>query len=67
MGLPTNPIDVPMSRNDIVDYLGLTTETVSRTLTRLKQTKMISLPANKQIGIIDRDGLAEIVARILKS
>jgi len=60
MGLPTSPIEVPMSRNDIGDYLGLTTETVSRTLTRLKQTKMISLPANKQIGIIDRDGLTKI-------
>ena len=37
-----------MSRTDIGDYLGLTTETVSRTFTQLKTSNLISLlPANK--------------------
>jgi CRP/FNR family transcriptional regulator len=47
-GQSPNPVAVPMSRTDIGDYLGLTTETVSRTFTQLKTSHLISLqPANK--------------------
>jgi len=34
-------IALPMSRQDIADYLGLTIETVSRTLTRFEREKML--------------------------
>jgi CRP/FNR family transcriptional regulator, anaerobic regulatory protein len=34
-------ISLPMSRQDIADYLGLTIETVSRTLTRFEREKML--------------------------
>lgn len=43
-GLAASPIALPMSRSDIADYLGLTIETVSRTLTQLKRDGVIGLP-----------------------
>lgn len=55
-------IDVPMTRADIADHLGLTIETVSRTLTRLKQDGLIALPAPNRIEIRDRDQLEELAA-----
>jgi len=42
--LAASPIALPMSRSDIADYLGLTIETVSRTLTQLKRDGVIGLP-----------------------
>ena len=38
-------ITLPMSRQDIADYLGLTIETVSRTLTRFEREKMLVIAA----------------------
>ncbi len=54
------PIPVPMSRNDIGDYLGLTTETVSRTLTRLKTSGVISIDSDRKINVSDWDALREM-------
>jgi CRP/FNR family nitrogen fixation transcriptional regulator len=49
-----NEIELPMSRLDIADYLGLTIETVSRTLTRLRNSATIALPSNRNIMIRNR-------------
>jgi CRP/FNR family transcriptional regulator len=51
---------IPMTRHAIADYLGITTETVSRTLTRLRHDGLISSPRNNQIEILDRDALCQI-------
>lgn len=48
---------LPMTRGDIADYLGLTIETVSRTLTKLRGEGMIEIPSSTEIVIRDRDGL----------
>lgn len=49
-------LDVPMSRQDMADYLGLTIETVSRTLTQLQADGIIAIPTTRHI--ILRDGAA---------
>lgn len=44
-------IEVPMSRQDIADYLGLTIETVCRALSELKKTGVIAVPNRHQIVV----------------
>lgn len=44
-------ITLPMRRSDIADFLGLTTETVSRTFTHLRKSKIIAID-NKHTIII---------------
>jgi len=50
-------IDLPMSRLDIADYLGLTIETVSRTLTDLEAAAVIALPNARRVVLRDRAAL----------
>ena len=42
---------LPMSRSDIADFLGLTTETVSRTFTQLRKSKIIAIENSYSITI----------------
>lgn len=55
-------VHVPMTRCDIADYLGLTIETVSRTLSKLKADRVISLPSANQIKLLDLCRLQELAA-----
>jgi CRP/FNR family nitrogen fixation transcriptional regulator len=48
---------LPMSRSDIADYLGLTIETVSRTLTQLERDRAISIPTARHIVLHNRAAL----------
>jgi CRP-like cAMP-binding protein len=50
-------VDLPISRYDIADYLGLSVETVSRSLTSLKNRGLIALSGPRLVRIIDRDAL----------
>lgn len=59
---PARFVDLPMSRSDIADYLGLTKETVSRVLALLKRRRMIRLEAIDRIEILDRAALEEVAA-----
>ncbi len=46
-------VDLPMSRQDIADYLGLTIETVSRTFSHLEHEATIALPRSRRIELRD--------------
>jgi CRP/FNR family transcriptional regulator, nitrogen fixation regulation protein len=52
-----NEIQLPMSRQDIADYLGLTIETVSRTLTQLEKAHAIAVPTSRRIVLRNRAAL----------
>jgi CRP/FNR family transcriptional regulator len=46
-------VDLPMTRSDIGDFLGLTIETVSRTFTKLRQQGVIDLAQSTRVHILD--------------
>lgn len=52
-----NTIELPMPRQDIADYLGLTIETVSRTLTSLESAATIEVPTSRRIVLRNRSAL----------
>lgn len=52
--------ELPMSRQDIADHLGLTIETVCRSLTEMKKQGLISMPTARQFAIADKGGLEEV-------
>src|SRR3982075_288701 len=52
-------VDLPISRYDIADYLGLSVETVCRSLTSLQKRGLIALSGPRSVRIIDRDALEE--------
>ncbi len=55
-------LDVPMSRQDMADYLGLTIETVSRALTALQDEDLIQLPTVRHVVLKDRRALERMVS-----
>jgi CRP/FNR family nitrogen fixation transcriptional regulator len=53
-------VDLPMSRQDIADYLGLTIETVSRTLTDLENAAAIELPTSRRVMLRNHIALGRL-------
>jgi CRP/FNR family nitrogen fixation transcriptional regulator len=46
-------LELPMSRQDIADYLGLTIETVSRTIAQLDRTCLIGVRPSRYVALLD--------------
>ncbi len=59
-GIAEGPIDLPMNRSEIADYLGLSLETVSRQFTKLKSSGHIRIEHNNEVTIRNIGGLTEI-------
>ena len=55
-------IELPMSRQDIADYLGLTIETVSRTFTQFVQSGLIALETSRRVQFRNRAALNRLNA-----
>jgi CRP/FNR family transcriptional regulator, nitrogen fixation regulation protein len=55
-------VELPMSRQDIADYLGLTIETVSRTLKLLKDAAAIEVAKRRRILLRNRSALRRLNA-----
>jgi CRP/FNR family transcriptional regulator len=53
-------IDLPMTRSDIGDFLGLTIETVSRTFTKLRHLRVIDLAQCARVQLLDVDALQRL-------
>jgi CRP-like cAMP-binding protein len=58
----TDAIELPMSRQDIADYLGLTIETVSRTMTQLVSEQAIGLPSSRRVVLRNCGALRQLNA-----
>jgi len=53
-------IQLPVRRSDIADFLCLSVETVSRSLTELKTARIISLRGWRQIKLANREALKSL-------
>jgi len=51
--------DLPLSRADIADYIGLTLETVSRQMSRLRKEKVIIVEGVKHVTFVDEERLRQ--------
>jgi len=59
-GRSDSPVDLPMSREDIADYLGLTLETVSRTFNNLRREGNIDFTRRGRATALRVDRLAAL-------
>jgi len=58
----SDTVELPMSRLDIADYLGLTIETVSRTFTHLENAAAIELPSTRRVRLCNKAALTRLNA-----
>jgi CRP-like cAMP-binding protein len=55
-------LQLELSRTDMADFLGLTIETVSRNLTKLRKRRIIDLPQTHTLVILDMERLERLAA-----
>lgn len=55
-------LDIPMGRQDIADYLGLTIETVCRAISELKRNHLLSIPNRTQIKVRSLEALQDVAS-----
>jgi len=55
-------VELPMTRQDMADYLGLTIETVSRMLTQLQGEAVVAFPSVRRFHVRDWDALEALAA-----
>lgn len=58
-----NIVKLSMRRSDIADLLGLTIETVSRTITKLRTMKVIDVLRGTEVHILDSGRLVELAGQ----
>ena len=63
IGWQDNPISLPMTRQDIADYLGLTLETVSREITRFKTSNLIKVMSSNKFVLLIKKNLLTFVTK----
>lgn len=61
MGRP-EIIDLPMTRQDIADHVGLTIHTVSRTLSQLQTQGMVEARSSRHVRLLQRRRLEDLCA-----
>jgi CRP/FNR family transcriptional regulator len=54
-------VELPLSRTEIADYLGLTIETVSRQLARLRERRVITVGSGRTLVIHRPDALEDVL------
>lgn len=59
-GQEGNRLTMPMTREDIADYLGMATETISRTFTEFRSEGLIASEHVKDITLLEREALKAI-------
>ena len=52
-------IDLPLSREEMANYIGVTRETVSRKLSALKEAGIIDIIGNKKLRVINEKALED--------
>ena len=55
-------VHLAMSRQDMADYLGLTIETVSRSLSQFERDGVIALPTTRNLKVLDAEALEDLAA-----
>ena len=61
-GQEGNRLTMPMTREDIADYLGMATETISRTFTEFRSEGLIASDHVKDITLLEQDTLETIAS-----